>query len=371
MALDNGSASATDRTFQCPSSLVFPRVERETVWNARGHDIHRFCRAVLSGVPMAAALDSVPKEHRETCRRIDWRRLGGDLTEVRVEASYALDVRARTARFLGLDIGRDYERAALRLGQPLGPWEVPGALDIEGVRANDGGQVVLDLKSGFQDVTPAEENGQGLFFGAVKHLMTGADEVEFRIGKLKPDGNVYVQSATYTALDIDLYLDRYESALESSKDARRVYLAGGTPDVREGPACQWCGAADACPAKTRLARAMLGELTEIDRAVEMMPIEQAGRAWEYAHERAQPMLKRIIAVLNDRARRESLPLSNGDVAREIKYERESMNTESALALLKELGATEEQLASIYRTAPVSSVRRVQATRSRRSGGRAA
>lgn len=369
MSLDNGSASATDRTFQCASSLVLPRVERDTVWSARGHGIHRFCRAVLSGVPMASALETVPNEHRETCRAIDWRKLGGDLTDVRVEAAYALDVRARTARFLGLDIGRDYERAALRLGQPLGPWEVPGALDIEGMR--DVLPVVLDLKSGFQDVTPAEENGQGLFFGAVKHLMTGADEVEFRIGKLKPSGDVYVQRATYTALDIDIYLDRYEAALEASKEARRVYLAGGTPDVHEGPACQWCGAADACPAKTRMVRAMLGELAEIDRAVEMMPVEQAGRAWEYAHERAQPMLKRIIAVLNDRARREALPLSNGDVAREIKYERESLHTESALALLKELGATEEQLASIYRTAPVSSVRRVQATRSRRSGGRAA
>ena len=343
MSLPNGSASGNERTIACPASLALPRVNSSTKWSERGHGIHGFIRATLAGADAETAIGSVDEEHRATCRLIDWGALCGDLDQVRTEVAYAVDVRARTARFLGINVARDYEAAALAAGAPLGEWEVPGSLDLEGVRLGDSREVVVDVKSGFQDVTDPEENGQGLFFGAAKMLTKGVDEVDFRIAKLKPNGRIFPMRATYTRWDVDAYLDTLERALVRSKDARRVYLSRGVPEVTEGPWCRYCPAANACPAKTNLARNMLSTVTAIDEAIAAMSKEDAGRAYETAHDRVAPVLERILEALKDRARLEPLPLPDGRILREAPYEKDQQVFSEAVALARELGATEEQV----------------------------
>jgi Protein of unknown function (DUF2800) len=349
VTLENGSASATERTFACGASLALPRVHRTDRYAEKGHDIHSFVRAVLTGIPPATALERVDPEHRATCRKIEWHKLCADLGDLRCEASYALDVVARSARFLGLDIRREYERFG------LGPNEVPGSDDIEGTRI-DGVPVIVDLKSGYQYVTDAAENGQGLFFGAVKHLMLGADEVEFRIAKLKPDGQIrVVSSATYTAFEIDSYLDRYAEALVRARAARRVYLAGGMPDVSEGDWCGYCECHEACPAKSALARAMITTAADLESRVASLPLVEAGRAWN-VYQQMRDTMSRIGAALESRARNEPLPIGDEKVAREVSYEKTSFSSAGALELLKALGATDEQIAALHRTYVVSTVR---------------
>lgn len=341
-ALPNGSASASDRTCACPASLALPRVCRTSEYAEAGHGKHRFVKDVLMGIPVDRALERVEPEHRETCQKLEWQRLGADLSEIRPEVSYALDPVARTARFLGIDIDRDYGRF------DLGPDEIPGSLDIEGVRL-DGMPVVLDLKSGYLSVADAEENGQGLFFGAVKHILLGAPEVEFRVARIAPSGTVRIESsATYTALDIDLYLDRYAEALERSREARRVYLAGGVPDVYDGPWCRFCEAAEACPSKVAFARAMVTTASDLVARVTSMPLAEVGEAF-LKWDQVRGMVKVIGEALKARARLEHIPTTEGRVARLVEYAVPSFNQTKALDLLRELGATDEQIGALYGT----------------------
>lgn len=342
----NGSASATERTLACPASLVLPRVRRERPGQKRGHGIHRYVSAVLSGVPVTRALELVDAEHWPLCKRVDWRELGADLVNVRSEVAYALDPVARTARMIGVDIGRQYGR--------LGPNEIPGSDDIEG-ELPDGTPVVIDMKSGFLDVTDAEENGQGLFFGAVKHLMTGASEVEFRIAKLLPSGRVVPDVARYTAFEIDSFLDEYEVALARKLEASRVYLAGGVPNVNVGPYCRYCEGFESCPGQVKLARAMVTDASELDARVASLTLAESGVAWRKAKQ-VESLLDRVLDALKARAGQEPLPLGDGKEVRATGYDKSSFDREAALGLLQDKGATKEEIASLYRPVHIEQVR---------------
>jgi hypothetical protein len=349
-AFPNGSASAATRTLRCPAWLAFPHVDHESDDAARGHVIHRYGKAVLSGTPIDAALAAVKDPAiRATCQAIDWQRVGGDLRNVQCEVAYVLDVRERTARIVGIDIGRNYEKDG-----PLGEWDVPGSVDIEGW-ADPRRLVVDDLKTGFLDVESAATNGQGLCLASAVSLAHGVSEVEFRISHLKPSGRVWNDAAIHTAMDIDGFLDEYEEAIVRSREAKRIYLAGGTPNVTEGDWCRYCPSADSCPAKTKLVRALLPELEAVDAGIDSLTPERAGQAWVLAHDRAAPLLERILDALKDRARRSPIPLGNGKELRESISARESLHAESILALARKLGATDEMIADCYREASVSRV----------------
>lgn len=348
MTLPNGSASSTERLIACPASVVLPRVNRTSEYAERGHGIHAYIRDVLSGVLWPDALLRVDEEHRPTCRSIDWFKLCGDITEIKSEAAYAIDVRARTARFLGCNVGRDYERAALKTGAPLGEWEIPGAIDIDGVTKGEGVPVIDDVKSGHLDVTPAAENGQLLFFASARHLIGGHPVVLGRISKVKEDGAIWNDVASFDTLAIDDYLDSLELAVERSQEQRRVYLAGGTPEVAEGAHCRYCAAANACPAKVALAKHMLSTLAPVQEGIAEMSLAEAGQAWELVHEKAAPLVELMEEALKERARREPLPLSGGRELREAPYEKESPMFAAAIELAKSLGATEAQIKNCYR-----------------------
>jgi hypothetical protein len=347
----NGSASATERTIACPASLALPKAHRSTAYSHRGHGIHGFVRAIIAGVPRDVALAAVDAADRATCAGIEWPKLIGDLAEVECEAAFALDPIARTARFLGVDVGRDYARFS------LGPNEIPGTADIRGVRF-DGVPVVRDLKTGYLEVTDAEDNGQGLFFAAVLYLMLGAPEVCFEIMKLKPSGEIVTDStATYGAFELDSFLDALEEALVESRTARRVYLAGGTPDVTVGPWCRYCEAMESCPAYTRLARSMAADVADLESRVESLTLPEAGVAWRKAKQ-IEAMLGRVLEALKARARQDPLPIENGKIVKAISFERNDFDRAVALEMLRARGATDEDIRSLYRASMVEQVREV-------------
>ncbi len=344
-SLPNGSASANQRTIACPSWLALPsRVNRSTKYNDRGHNAHGFTRAIIAGVAKDDALAEVSDPAlRETCRMLDWDKLCGDLDDLETEVAYAIDVKARTARLIGTNIGRDYHGAARRLGQPLGPNELPGSLDITGRRKTDRRRVVTDTKFGYQDVEEIESNAQALFFAAVFVLMDGEAEVECRMAKIKPSGDVWNDVAVFTAWDVDCYLDALEDALDRANQAKRLVLVGGVPDFHAGDHCTYCPGADSCPSKTNLARAMLGDLQALDGAIEVMSDQQARGAYEKAHDQIKPVLDRILEGLKERARRSPIPLAEGLELREAPYSKQQPDFAAAVTLARSLGATEAQI----------------------------
>lgn len=357
----NGSASASDRTLACPSWLALPHVERHGDDAARGTQIHGYVRDVLEGTDPAKALEKVDAAHRPLCVLLDWSRLGSDLeAPLETEGAYAIDVRARTARYLGSNVGRAYEAAARAQGAPLGPWEVPGSLDIAGrQRGRHERLVVLDLKSGFRDVTPSAENGQGLFFAAAKLLLEeDVEEVEFRIAHARTSGDVWDgDRAVFSRLDVDTYLDEYEEQLVQAEVARQLVAAGRTPDVAAGDHCRYCPAFDACPAQTALARRLLPELASLEGRVDAMTIAEVGAAFEIANTRVKPLLEKVLKPLKERIDRDGLaPFPDGKRCAKLSvYPEERFVQKNALALLEQLGATKEQLAGCYASHEVRKV----------------
>jgi hypothetical protein len=365
------TASAIDRSIACSGWTAFPHVYRTSDYAERGNAIHRYVRAVLAGTAQEAAILAVPEEHREVCRQLDWGKLCGDLDDVQTEAAFALNVVTRKARFLGFNIGRKYAAAAERMGEPLTEDDVCGSLDVKGLRKSDGRPTIRDLKSGFVDVTAASKNGQVKFFAAVEHLMTGAPEVDSEIAKLKPNGDLWFDRATFSAWEVDDYLDELEDTVERHKKAKRVYLAGGLPDVAPTEdGCRYCPAFDVCPAYAALARAMLGDVQAMDRVgVDPLTVEEAGEVMDRAY-LIRPVLTRVIDAGKERAKREAMPMKAGKELRPIEYTRNDISSDAILALARQLGATDEQVRECYRSSNVVQVRVLNAPGASKSKRRA-
>lgn len=358
MSRPNGSASGLERAFECAASLVLPRVNRGSAYADRGTGGHGFVRSVLTGTPIANALEIVADpELRETCARIDFRKLGGDLLDVRCEIAYALDPFARTARELGQNIGREYEAAAERAGAPLTPDEIPGSDDIEGMRP-DGVGVVLDMKFGWDEVTPCAENAQLGFFAAARMLLGGVGVVEKRIAYVRPNGDVRLDSAEFTRFDTDTFLDDVEAALLRVRRARRVYLAEGRVDVSAGAWCKYCDSMSYCPEYVSLARAMLPALEDVEPRIAMMSQVEKGTAWRQA-KKIETLLGRVLDALKAHARQESYPTDDEHEVRVSSYMRSDFSTGAALGLLKSKGATEAEIAGCYTQVPVHSVKELK------------
>lgn len=366
MSYENGTASACERTLACPASLVLPQAEHTDEYTEKGHDVHAFIRAVLAGSSVDAALRDVDGEHRALCRGIQWASLVGDLQDLELESALAVDVRKRTARRLGSNIARDYAGAARRSGKKLKAWEVPGSLDIAGRRRGSRRRVVRDVKTGYQDVTAARRNGQGRFFASAFYLLEGGP-VDFEIAKIRPSGAVWYgreAQATFTALDCDLFLDELEDALADVKEARRTYLVNGAVGPHEGPWCDHCRAAYACPAKIAIARSMLGTVVDLRGRLEAMTPEERGKAWEIAKYQIEPQLKLVLEPLREMIKAEPVPLSNGRIAKAVTYEQERVDAAAALDLARTLGASDEQIAACMNRFPVTTIRAVNAPRGR-------
>src|SRR6185312_11057161 len=220
----------------------------------------------------------------------------------------------------------------------------------------DGVPVVGDLKSGFLPVTTAEENLQVGVFAIAKRILLGADIVEVRIWKLRPDGRIWPDTYELTAFDLDGALDELEEGVDRGHAARRHFLAHGWVNVSEGDHCRYCPSMAACPAKQALARAMLSEVEpvgamgpeQVREYVKHLPLADAGAALVKV-KRIEQLAEVIRKALNQRAVQEWLPTAPGKVARPIAFDRQSFSQEAAVALLKELGATDAQIGGLYKT----------------------
>jgi len=342
------SASGAVRVIRCAASAILPQVHSSNPHSERGTSLHEFVRAVLTGTPVERALATIEPEHRATAEHIQWSKIGRDLSEVRSEVSYAVDVRARSARTLGLNIQRAYHKFNVTED------EIAGSDDVEGTRLDDV-PVIGDLKFGYQRVAPCSENAQMMTYVLARALITGAPEVEGRIWYVAPDGSVWTDSHTFDTFELDGFADELEDAFDEVRAAKRVYLAGGQLSVSTGDWCRNCDSLSACPAYNRLARSMLGDMTELEARIDGLTLEEGGAAWRKA-EQVDTILKRVWAALEAKARQEPLPLGEGKCVREITYPQSRFDREAALLMLKARGVTDAELSTLYRPGVVHSVR---------------
>lgn len=344
------TASALERAFACPPSTFLPQVNESNEDADRGSEIHKFVRNVAAGMPIATALLLVPKEHQAVCQGIDFARVCGDLSNVRAEVSYAIDVERSEVRELGINLGRKYP--------PRRPAEFAGTNDIEGRRIDDV-EVVGDVKTG-ELVTPCRDNPQMKFHARARQLATGASEVEGRLIYIRRDGKVMLDCHTFRAFELETFQDEAVFFIERREAARARYEATGQVTVSTGDHCKYCPAMTACPRYVALARSMVVDVVELGtdvaaRGFVTMTPEQMGIAWAKLTDigRVHDQIKEGLKAM---AKQGSFPLPNGKMVRMIEFARSDFSREKAFELMRAKGATQAEIEACYAENTVQQVR---------------
>lgn len=341
------TASALERVMACSASHVLPAIYDSSAYADRGVAIARFIRAVLGGAPVDAALTAIPDPAwRDTCKHLQWQKVVGDLSHVRGEVAYALDVETDEVAELGQNIGRAYPA--------LGPNQIAGSDDIEGVRLDDV-PVVADVKTGHLEVTACEENAQIRFFCRVRQLLLNAPIVEGRILYVREDGFVRPDCHEFGAFDLESFQDDLRTMVRRVAEARLQYANGEALPVSSGDHCRYCPGKASCPRYTALARAMLPDLTNVAARLASMSPEDQGRAVVLAKD-CERLLGAVLDALKELAHSAPIPLPNGKTFKVTEYERNDFSRERAVAALRERGATDEDIAKLYVASTVESVK---------------
>lgn len=238
--------------------------------------------------------------------------------DVRHEVAYVLDVKNRTARCVGVNVGRAYGE--------LGPYEIGLTIDLE---CRKGGVWwVVDWKSR-ERVTPAARNWQ-LRCAALAVLATkNVSHVNVALGYL--DDSDLDGPATVDAFDAPgLWSD-----LERLVDRIEKMRGAANPDVNAGSWCKYCPAMPHCPAHRNLALMVLGEIDKlnVEGAVAALSDEALGRAYEKAKIIAK-VLDRFEESVKMRAKAAPILLPDGKMLAAVQMPgRKSIDTEKLKQML--------------------------------------
>jgi hypothetical protein len=351
------TASSLERAEACPASFWLPQIRKLTPDAERGTSIHAFVRRVLAGATVEASLAHLPEELRDCARAIDFRKLGGDLLDVRAEAAYLYNVETGEASFLGLNIDREYEQKAAELGVDISPMHIGVSVDFEGKTFQDI-PVANEIKTG-NEVEACAENRQVHVETIVQHAATGREEVEARVLYIRPSGKVFIDPHVFTLIELediqDDLLEIHHGVYRAKGEVRASMSGSGTLQLSPGDHCRYCPAFPVCPAQTAMVRAMSSDVSAIAGALATMSPAEKGMA--HVKERHfRTLLDVVHDALKLDARQEPIPLPDGKELREIVFPKEYFNRQDALALLRTKGATEEEIKALYQEREESQVR---------------
>jgi hypothetical protein len=363
------TASGLERLDGCPASGALP-VRALTTGDAaeRGNEIHGYLEIMLPTPPLMAlehALAKVPDEWRPACAGIDLAAQRAGLEEIQTEVAFLLDVETEAVTRLGAHLDRAYP--------DCGQWQVPGTIDLVGLRAS-GRLVVRDYKTG-QRVTATRDNLQMLFAATVVSLYYDVSEVDAELTYVHEDGSTWTDLYTFTAMDLVGACDRIRGILLGVEDARaELAVAGALPVYPSEKRCKYCPAFISCPAQTALARSLLPDLTMLAgpnqpaKVKDLQPAvrayfaelsdEDAGRAWE-VRTKAKRLLEAIDEALKARARKQGIPLPSGKRVVALESKRKVASFDLAEKLLRTKGASEAEIAACHVEITVVSAREIR------------
>ena len=215
------TASALPRLMNCLASSALPRAENASEWADAGH-----------------------QEHAELADQL----LHGDLPEwiaavvpagSRPELALAYDVVTRKGRIIGENLGRNY--------RDIGPFEIAGASDVVGVEGDS--VVVVDFKTGHNDVEPAATNAQLAFYALAAASALGKDTAIVRIVYTK---SRRVDEATLDVFDLAAFAEQLSKLHVGAAEMHAAYRRGEQLETREGSWCKHCASKPYCPSKNAL-----------------------------------------------------------------------------------------------------------------------
>lgn len=277
------SASGVGPAIACPARLALPAARTSGEAADRGNALHDFAR-VCSVNPDARerALSDVPEEWRHTAKGMNLSAALDGLTPVGFERAYALNVKTRTVRYIGDNIGRDYNGALKRVGQPpLSRYEIPFTVDVEAMYAGVT-PVELDYKSG-QSIGPVEDHWQRRVCAAGLIFCHDTASAISRVAYIKEDGTIVPDGHEFTLLDAEDFCDECVKAIDAIWEARLLLANNIMPTVHPSDeACAYCPALTSCPSWTNFAKSMLGRLQEIEKGPELssLTLDELGKVWE-------------------------------------------------------------------------------------------
>lgn len=297
MSLPTGSA--IERAMRCAASCALSRAPHT------GED-------AIAGTANHDAIEAGDRS-RPVVRRV----LDG-AEDVRKEVAYALDVATRSVREIGVSVGRNYG--------DLAPTEIALTVDVE--QRVLGRWRVVDWKSR-ERATGARDNWQ--IRGAVLAIM-GRHRVDEADGALAYLDDGEIDEAPFDAIDAAGYWSELARMVDRVRAAQDAVRAGKVVDVSSGPWCRYCPSLPHCPAHTRLALSLLGELEAVDATVAGLTVEQCGRAWELLR-RYEQIADRVKTSIRERARTEFIPLGSGKRLALVESSRRSLDTKKAAEML--------------------------------------
>lgn len=338
------SASGVGPTIECPTRLALPAAFTKSDAADRGNELHAFARIVtVNPSGRAQALLDMPEKWRHTAEGMD---LVGALDGLRVvgcERAYALDVKERKVRYIGEDIGRNYQRE-----QPLGRYEVPFTMDVEAFYGDT--PVELDYKSG-QSIGDPMEHWQRRVCAVGLMIFHDTPTAISRVAYIWDDGRIMPDGCEFSVLDVDDFCDTIVKAIDRVWEARLLLANGIMPSVSPSDdACKYCPAMMSCPYYTNTAKAMLGKLQDIEKGPELsaLSLEELGKVWEMA-KTIEKLVEPLIDGIKLMAAKQPIPVGEKYEVRPAPRSRTYFDDSKArgmiVRLLAESGATEEEIQS--------------------------
>lgn len=298
------SASQLERVQECPASAVLPRAAETSPDASRGIDLHAFFELCASHGREKALqiLREKGSAWLEVCEAIDTDLLPLELAH---EVAFAYDIATDTARELGRGIGRKYDG--------LGPFEIPGTVDVAGV--SDFAVIVGDYKTGWGEVTAAKDNSQLRFLALAAARTYERDDAIIEIIRPKENGTAWRDRAELDVFDLMDIADSLRS-LPGRVDRQRIqWQTEKYVDVSQGPWCKYCPAFHSCPAKQALA-IRLGSGEEITVLNKALTRDKVGQAWTRL-KAAKELLGKVEKTIYAMAIEEPIDLGDGRMLGQI------------------------------------------------------
>jgi hypothetical protein len=272
---------------------------------------------------------------------------------VLVEASYTLWPADKRAAFDGERLGRAYPK---REGAFL-----QGTADLVLLLGDE--IIVVDYKTGHEAPDPATSwQLRSLALAAAQAADVPPERVRVAILHAPQDAEyASLREWTYSIAELFEFGDKLARSLRALEKA----AAEGPNVFSEGDHCRYCPAARVCPAKT----AMIHAVTHGDRSLAVLQDraaslaltnDEAGAAWPLVREAVRRLEEVEKAIKDMVLAGAEIALPSGKVLRATSTARRNLDSKAALALLRDLGATDEQIADLYVESASTSVREVKA-----------
>jgi hypothetical protein len=292
------TASSLERAMNCPASCVLQEVGHPAGEAAAfGQEVHTYLERVPQ-VGQETALESVPEQYRVYCESLPLDRLPIQPGKFLQEVAFAVNVDTGEAKELGRSIGRNYPRLP-------GRWCYGTADVVSQLGARKG--YVADYKTGAEANVPTpEKNPQLLTLAYAASMVYGWDECNSELFFLR-DSSVWPKKATYSDLDLAAHFSELQKLFDRID---KLDSNANAPACCEGHWCRWCSSFKLCPAKTRLASAIV--TGDDERLVLRLDKDTIPVIWERL-EAAQAVLDAIRGACQSFAQVQPVPLPDGRV----------------------------------------------------------